>query len=168
MAEGSPFRGIRHSPSAVEDLSAVVSPPYDINSPLQAARLRWRSLYNAVNLELTHEGPDVEHDPERFARPAGLFRKWLQACVLLKEPSPAMYLFDDEFFLAGRARHRLIKMQTLGHASPELVRGDHPRHLFLSGVGLFQDRLRPGGLRKNSSHPSHPPLFMVEKGIISM
>ena len=43
--------------------------------------------------------------------------KWLQEGVLLKEPSPAMYLLDEEFRFGGRARHRLIKMKTLGHTS---------------------------------------------------
>jgi uncharacterized protein (DUF1015 family) len=57
-------------PIAVEDLSAVVPPPYDTISPQQAARLRRRSPCNAVNLELTYENPDVGHDLERFGRPA--------------------------------------------------------------------------------------------------
>ena len=80
MAEVRPFRGIRYSPSAVEDLSAVVSPLYD------------------VNLELTYEDPDVEHDAHRYARPAGLFLNFArtEGIIPAPEPSHAIHVAIEE------------------------------------------------------------------------
>ncbi|MEE9199197.1 MAG: DUF1015 domain-containing protein [Dehalococcoidia bacterium] len=106
MAEVSPFRGIRYSTSIVRDISRVVCPPYDIISPPEAEVLRHRSPYNAVNLELADERPGDTPQDNRHTRAAALFRRWLEQQVLLREPSPAMYLLDEEFTFQGSTRRR--------------------------------------------------------------
>jgi uncharacterized protein (DUF1015 family) len=51
-----PFRGVRYNPAIIEDLSRVVSPPYDVISPEQQTELHLRSPYNAVHLDFNQDG----------------------------------------------------------------------------------------------------------------
>ena len=106
MADARPFRGFRYDRSAVGALANVVCPPYDIISPGEARALRQRSPYNAVNLELPEDRPGDTPDHNRHTRAAGQFRRWVDAGVLDREATPAVYLFEEEFALEGRNLRR--------------------------------------------------------------
>jgi len=83
-----------------------VCPPYDIISSPQAEALRRRSPSNAVNLELAYQDRDVSPDDDRYARTAGLFLKWFDMGVLVRDPSSVMYLLDEQFSFKGAERRR--------------------------------------------------------------
>ncbi len=57
MADIRPFRGIRYNQSLVNDLAAVICPPYDIITPQIEQELYRRSEYNFVRLESSRELP---------------------------------------------------------------------------------------------------------------
>ena len=50
MAEIRPFRGVHYNQSLVNDLSAVICPPYDIITPQMEQELYLKSKYNFVRL----------------------------------------------------------------------------------------------------------------------
>ena len=69
MADVRPFRGLHYDRAAVDDLGAVVCPPYDVIDAAGERRLLDRHPNNAVRVELTTVsvagGPE-----ERYARAA--------------------------------------------------------------------------------------------------
>ena len=64
-----PFRALRYSRELVEDLSAVVAPPYDVIGPEEHRRLLRRDPRNVVRLDLPEEEPGDPED-ERYRRAA--------------------------------------------------------------------------------------------------
>src|SRR5690349_18935562 len=52
-----PFRALRYSREQVDDLSAVVAPPYDVISQDERRRLAARDPRNVVRLDLPQDEP---------------------------------------------------------------------------------------------------------------
>src|SRR5690349_4951869 len=106
MAEIQPFHGWRY---AVDELAErLLSPPYDVISPPELARLRERSPHNVVHLELPEGTEEVGTPESRYQRAAGRFRDWCRAGVLAREAAPALYLYAQEFTLPGGAPLRRL------------------------------------------------------------
>ncbi|MBS3977845.1 MAG: DUF1015 domain-containing protein [Syntrophomonadaceae bacterium] len=97
MAKITPFQGIRYNERKVNNLDEVVTPPYDIINPLEQEDFYQKHLFNIIRLELgkTFSG-DTEKD-NRYTRAAKTFSQWLQEEVLLNDPKPAFYLYQQEF-----------------------------------------------------------------------
>jgi uncharacterized protein (DUF1015 family) len=89
MAEVSPFRGVRYA--AEIDLRDVVSPPYDVIDPAEAAALRARSQYNAIHVDMPAGDGDV------YAGAASLFSDWRRDGVLHRDDESRFYLIDQTF-----------------------------------------------------------------------
>jgi len=118
MADVRPFRGIRYSSSVVGDLSEVLCPPFDSISRPDADTLRCRSEYNAVNLELAPDGTKESLDKSTYLRRGDQVRRWIDTEVLIREPSPVMYVLEEEYALDGAVRHRrslmaLVRLEQL-------------------------------------------------------
>jgi uncharacterized protein (DUF1015 family) len=98
MAKIAPFRGIRYNRHKVQDLSQVVTQPYDrIRTDLQD---RYYDLhpYNIVRIikgrELENDTPDGENV---YTRAADYCRAWLDAGYLHRVPKPAIYVYHQTF-----------------------------------------------------------------------
>jgi uncharacterized protein (DUF1015 family) len=118
MADVRPFCGIRYSPSVVGDLSDVLCPPFDSISISHAETLRGRSVYNTVNLELAPDGTKESLEGSIYTRRGAQIRRWLDEEVLVREPSPAMYVLEEEYVLHGVLRRRrglmaLVRLEEL-------------------------------------------------------
>jgi uncharacterized protein (DUF1015 family) len=101
-----PFRGLRYRPSAVGDLSLVISPPYDVVGVDQRGRLYEQSPYNIVRLEFGLPFPDDGPGDNVYTRAAALFRRWRAEGVLGEEASPAFYVLEEVFTHQGGRRVR--------------------------------------------------------------
>ncbi|MBI4321669.1 MAG: DUF1015 domain-containing protein [Chloroflexi bacterium] len=102
MADIRPFRGLRYNSARITDLSAVVTPPYDVISSEAQLEYYARCEYNIVRLEL---GLELEGDDDRenkYTRAASCFTQWRREGVLLPEVIPAMYVYEQEFSHDGR------------------------------------------------------------------
>ncbi len=99
LADVVPFRGLRYNPEAVPDLSAVISPPYDIISPADQKRLHEKHEFNAIHLDFPLEQPTDNEEENRYTRAAGALRQWVSDRTLLPEAQPAFYLCREEFLL---------------------------------------------------------------------
>jgi len=94
MARLEPFAGIRYD-SARVNLDDVVSPPYDVVGPAERAELAARSPYNAIHVELPV--PDEAAGIDRYDNAARIFRGWLDAAIVRRDPVPGFYLYQMRF-----------------------------------------------------------------------
>jgi len=102
MADVRPFRALRYAPGL--DLSNAISPPFDIISPDQQRALHERSPYNAVRVELAYDG-----NGGRYERASESLLRWREDGTLLRDETPAFYLYDQQFEHDGIPyRRRLI------------------------------------------------------------
>ncbi|MCL4535829.1 MAG: DUF1015 domain-containing protein [Bacteroidetes bacterium] len=113
MAEALAFRGIRYDPNRTEDLSLVICPPYDVISPADQARLYERSPVNAVRLEQGIELPGDTIEDNKYTRAAAVYRTWRDRGILLQEPVPVLYIYDQEFACGGRPLRRRCLLAAL-------------------------------------------------------
>ena len=86
----SPFRALRY---AAADLAALTSPPYDVIDADGVAALEAESEHNVVRLILPREEPGSGQD--RYARAAATLVAWRERGVLVPDPEPALYVYEQ-------------------------------------------------------------------------
>ena len=107
MADVRPFRGLLYNTNLVQDLAAVVAPPFDtISAQLQEA-LHQRSPYNVVRLEAGEQSDSDTNKDNRYTRAASTFREWQTIDVLARDSDPVFYLLRHDFTHEGHLRSRL-------------------------------------------------------------
>lgn len=97
MVDVRPFRGLRYNSEHIGDLSAVISPPYDVISPEEQSFYYQRSPFNIVRLEAALECPEDAPGNDKYTRAATTLRKWLGEGILLQEERPAFYVLLHRF-----------------------------------------------------------------------
>jgi uncharacterized protein (DUF1015 family) len=95
-----PFRALRYSREQVEDLSAVVAPPYDVISQEEHRRLLARDPRNVVRLDLPHDEAGDPED-ERYRRAGRTLSAWRGDGTLRRDPRPALYAYEQEYTIPG-------------------------------------------------------------------
>jgi uncharacterized protein (DUF1015 family) len=95
-----PFRGLRFQPGVVGDLSAVVSPPYDVISAAEHEALLARDPHNVVRLDLPAGEPGDEPD-DRYRRAARTFAAWRSDGSFGKDPRPSLYAYEQTYRVPG-------------------------------------------------------------------
>jgi uncharacterized protein (DUF1015 family) len=83
-----PFRALRY---AVDDLAAVVAPPYDVLSEADVRELADRSEQNIVRVDVPLHGED------RYVRSARLLERWQDEQVLVADPEPSFTIYRMRF-----------------------------------------------------------------------
>ncbi|MGD8623616.1 MAG: DUF1015 domain-containing protein [Anaerolineae bacterium] len=100
MATVKPFRGIRYNGNKIDDLSKVVSQPYDrVRYGLQE---KYYDLdpYNIVRIIKGVEQPeDQPGGANVYTRAADYYRAWLDAGYLQRDARPAFYVYHQTFSL---------------------------------------------------------------------
>jgi uncharacterized protein (DUF1015 family) len=95
-----PFRGLRFEPDVVGDLTAVISPPYDVISAVQREALIARDPHNVVRLDLpADELGDAPDD--RYRRAARTFAAWRSDGSFRKDPRPSLYAYEQTYRVPG-------------------------------------------------------------------
>jgi len=97
VAEIAPFRGTRYDPSAVDDLSLVVAPPYDVITEADRDALEVASPYNVVRLILGRDEPGDDERSNKYTRARGLLEAWLAAGVLREDADEALYVYEQRY-----------------------------------------------------------------------
>lgn len=90
MAIIKAFNGIRYSKS---NITNEICPPYDVISSEEKAKLKAKSKYNMVQLELS----DPKGKRNKYAQASFLFKEWLAKNVLIQESKPALYFYEQTF-----------------------------------------------------------------------
>jgi len=102
----APFRGIRYRADQSRDLSAFITPPYDIISPTMQEALHARHPHNFIRIELPEAKPDDREDDCQYTRAADALRDWLADGVLMREEEPCFYLLEQGFPLGAHTWRR--------------------------------------------------------------
>jgi uncharacterized protein (DUF1015 family) len=89
----APFRAVRYEPARVSDLADVTAPPYDVIDVDARATLEFADPHNIVRLILP--GEDGGGRAGRYARAARMLRSWLESGVLVTDPEPGLYVYEQ-------------------------------------------------------------------------
>jgi len=106
VADVQPFRGLRYNLERIGDISAVISPPYDIISPQEQEFYYKQSPYNVVRLEFESDEPCGSPQSNKYARAADRLKGWLKTGILFREPTPVFYILEHRFIHQGIMRQR--------------------------------------------------------------
>ena len=101
MAQVIPFKGFRYNASKIDDLSKVMTPPYDVISPAEQDRFYQMSEYNIVRLELGKEEPADDEHNNKYTRAAEYLKDWIEKQVLVQEKQPSFYIYQQQFSLSN-------------------------------------------------------------------
>ena len=96
------FRGIRYDLGHVGSLGDVVAPPYDV---IDADLQNWlyeRHPANSVRLILGRDEPGDDPVNNRYTRAAKFLRNWQREGILFTESDPALYVYHQQFEVAGK------------------------------------------------------------------
>jgi uncharacterized protein (DUF1015 family) len=104
MAEIAPLTPLRYDLTRLRGgLASVIAPPYDVISPTERAALAARDPHNVVRLIL----PEGDGDA-KYANAAAILRQWRDDGVLVRDPQPAFYRYDQIFVPPGQAGARPV------------------------------------------------------------
>lgn len=107
MAEIAPFQAVRYDFAALGgDVSDRLAPPYDVLNQDDKDRLLARSDRNIVAIDLPHVPPKSLGPAERYQRAADTFNAWRRDGTLIRESTPAVYIYHQVFEHAGRSYTR--------------------------------------------------------------
>ena len=101
MAAVAPFAGLRYNPAVVGNLADVVTPPYDVIDAGAQERYYHRHPNNIIRLEYGKVLPGDHAYHNRYTRAKSDFAAWIAEKVLLPEPAPAIYFYEQEFRVEG-------------------------------------------------------------------
>ena len=102
MAVIIPFRGVRYNTQKAGEMTALITPPYDVINEEEQKLFYEKSPYNVIRLEYGESRNNDSSEDNRYTRAAGFFQQWLQEEILLHEHQPALYLYEQEFNMAGK------------------------------------------------------------------
>jgi uncharacterized protein (DUF1015 family) len=94
VTDVAPFRALRYDPARV-DLARVLAPPYDVIAPGERERYWTRDPHSAIRLDLTRDVADEASADYRDV--AERLRAWEAEGVLVRDPEPALYAFQQRF-----------------------------------------------------------------------
>jgi uncharacterized protein (DUF1015 family) len=106
LAEVIPFHGIRYNTGKTPDMTAVVTPPYDVIDAAAQQIYYERHPCNVIRLEYGQQYPTDHDAANRYTRAADNYRDWLQSGILIREPEAAIYLQEQSFQINGCWFHR--------------------------------------------------------------
>jgi len=101
MADIIPFKGIRYNKEKIKDPNLVMTPPYDIISPVQQEMYYNSDEYNMIKLDLVKEFPTDTVQDNRYTRASDTFAQWLSNKVLVGEERPSIYFYEVSYTKYG-------------------------------------------------------------------
>lgn len=103
MPEVAPFSAIRYDLRRVGgDLSAVLAPPYDVLDETDKKALLARNDRNIVAIDLPHLPPKSAGPAQGYERAARTMQDWIRDGTLVRDPSPALYVYHQRFEHNGK------------------------------------------------------------------
>jgi len=97
MARILPFQGIHYNPNRIDSYADVTTPPYDVISDAKRDEYHDRHPYNIIRLILGKKTDADTPENNPHTRAATAYREWLSKDVLIKAPTPALYLTAIDF-----------------------------------------------------------------------
>ncbi len=124
MATIRPFKGVRYNPEKIDDLSTVISQPYDrVRHGLQD-KYYDQSEHTIVRIIKGKEQPGDDETNNVYSRARDYYQSWLQEGVLMREQSPAFYVLHQTVTLpdgSTRTRKGLVAALELSRFDEGIV-----------------------------------------------
>ena len=118
MPEIKPFKGIRYNPENIENLSDVITQPYDQITDRMERAYKEKSPYNFVRLVLTKyaEGHDRQKE---YADARRYYDEWSKTGIFTRDEKAALYPYWQEFSIGENKYIRkgfmcLVRLEELG------------------------------------------------------
>jgi uncharacterized protein (DUF1015 family) len=92
MAIVAPFRAVTYNVEKIQNLASVTAPPYDVISDKEQDDYYQRDPYNVVRLVLGKKKTGDSDWDNRYTRAGDLFKRWEAEDILVRLPTPAIYL----------------------------------------------------------------------------
>lgn len=106
MADIQPFKASRYAAKFEGELDQLLTPPYDVISPDMQEELYQRHSYNLVRVDFAMEIPNDDEKTNRYTRAARMWDFWQEEGAIVADPNPAIYVYEQEFEIAGLGRKR--------------------------------------------------------------
>jgi len=104
MAILAPFRGILYNQEKMEDISLVVTPPYDVITKEEQERYYQRHPNNIIRLDLGKDLPGDNDQVDKYTRAADYLKIWQEDNILVRDDLPSIYYYQQEFTLKREQR----------------------------------------------------------------
>ncbi len=158
MATIRPFRGVRYNPEKINDLSTVISQPYDrVRHGLQD-KYYDQSPYSVVRIIKGKEQAGDGEADNVYTRARDYYQSWLRKGILMREESPALYILHQTATLpdgSTKTRKGLIAALELSRFDEGIVLPHERTH-----SGPKVDRLNL--MRATATNVGH--IFMLYPG----
>jgi uncharacterized protein (DUF1015 family) len=105
VAQFGPLEAFLYDPDVAGDPGTLIAPPYDVVSAQDAAALHALSAFNISRVDYGESRVADDAADNRYSRAHASIRDWIEKGAL-KRQLPAMYLYDQDFMVAGRRYRR--------------------------------------------------------------
>ncbi|PKM79926.1 MAG: DUF1015 domain-containing protein [Firmicutes bacterium HGW-Firmicutes-13] len=102
MAEIIPFRGIRFNLNIIDNLSELITPPYDVINEQNQKLFYEKNPYNIIRLEYGQTFAEDNEENNVYTRAASEFNRWIEEEILIRDKQPSLYLYELGFSLGGK------------------------------------------------------------------
>ena len=116
MARIYPFSGYRYNQKIVSDIGAVFTEPYDKINPELQEKYYQRHPYNIVRLIKGKTNPGDDKSNNQYTRARDYLDQWIADGILTREDREAIYVYNEEYSVAGgerKTRHGFIALGRL-------------------------------------------------------
>ncbi len=108
MAKVIPFCALRYNTEKFKNLDDVTTPPYDIISKEEQQKYYEKNENNFIRVDYGMEFDSDTEENNRYTRGGDCLRRWIDEQVLIKEDTPAFYIYEQIFSLGdGKPAHSL-------------------------------------------------------------
>lgn len=122
MALIKPFKGILYNRHKVSQIAKVVTPPYDVINPQQQMRFYKVHPYNFIRIILGKTTAQDSNSDNRYIRARRFFEQWIKDKILLKDKTPSIYIYNQEY------THNKKRMRRLGFISLAKLEEQDPKY----------------------------------------
>jgi uncharacterized protein (DUF1015 family) len=105
VSQIQPFRALRYATPPGGDVSALLSPPYDVLSDEDKKVLLSRNAHNFVAIDLPHTPPKAAGPESVYAAASQRLQEWRERGVLVQDERPALYVYEQAYTHEG-VQHR--------------------------------------------------------------
>jgi len=103
MAEISPFTAYRYNQQRVQ-LAEVVTQPYDKITPAMQEAYANASPHNLIAVEKGQALPNDSPEDNVYTRAAKALNDWIRDSILLRDSSPGIYIYSQEYTVPESAQ----------------------------------------------------------------
>jgi uncharacterized protein (DUF1015 family) len=101
MAKIYPFKGVRYNTEKNQNLSKILTQPYDkIDEKLQDDYYN-RSPYNYARIIKGKDEPGDNDNSNKYTRAAEYLKKWMDEGIIIRDNKPAIYAYSQEINFPG-------------------------------------------------------------------